>query len=162
MATIVIGIGNPVLTDDSVGLKIAAAVRERLQGETVAATAELHSGGIRLMETMAGYDRAIVVDAIVSGGRPGTIYAMDAADLPKTRNAHSTHDGSLAAALELGRMVGLELPREVRIWAVEAGDVESFGEALTPAVEQAVPRVVDEVMRHLRENGLGASRRSGQ
>jgi len=149
MATILIGIGNPVLTDDSVGLKIAAALRERLPGETAMATADLHCGGMRLMETMVGYDRAIIIDAMVSGGRPGTIHALDAADLERTRNGHSTHDGSLAVALELGRMAGLLLPREIHIWAVEAGDVQSFSEDLTPAVAQAVPRVVARVMRQL-------------
>ena len=162
MGTIVICIGNPVLTDDSVGLKVASAVRERLQGRTAAAAAELHSGGLRLMETMAGYDRAILIDAIVTGGSPGTIYALDLDDLPNTRNAHSTHDGTLAVALELGRLAGPELPGEIRIWAVEAGDVESFGEGLTSAVEQAVPRVVDYVMRQLGEQEPGESRRSGE
>ena len=84
------------------------------------------------MEAMAGYDRAIVIDAMVSGGRPGTIYRLGLEDLPKTRNTDSTHDASLPVALELGRRPGLQLPGDVRIWAVEAADVETFGERLTP------------------------------
>lgn len=161
MGTIIIGVGNPVLTDDGVGPRAAAAIRERLRGDSSAVAAELYNGGMFLMEAMAGYDRAIVIDAIVSGGRPGTIYEMGLADLPKTRNVHSTHDGSLAVALEFGRMAGLKLPGEVRVWAIEAGDVDSFSEGLTPAVEQAVPRVVDRVMCYLEENP-GASGSAGR
>ena len=146
-ATIIIGVGNPVLTDDSVGLKIAAELRNR-----GLATAQVHSGGMELMETMTGYDRAIVIDAMVSGRPPGTIRELGPADLPATRNAHSTHDASLPVALELGRMAGLRLPGEIRIWGVEAGDVVTVGEGLTPAVERAVPRVVERVMRDLRRN----------
>ena len=104
------------------------------------------------MEAMAGYDRAIVIDAMVSGGRPGTIYVLGPEDLARTRNAHSTHDGEPGAALELGRLAGLRLPAEIRIFAIEAEDVERFGESLTPAVERAVPQVADEVMRHLRSS----------
>lgn len=162
ISTIIIGVGNPVLTDDSVGLKIAEQLTERLKGQSLVTTAEVHSGGMKLMETMVGYDRAIVIDAVVSGCRAGTIVTLGAADLPKTRNAHSTHDASLAVALELGRLAGLHVPREIRIWAVEAGDVVTVSEGLTPAVKRAVPRVVKRVMKDLREHGLGRSRRRSQ
>ena len=68
-----------------------------------------------------------------------------------TRTADSTHDTSLRLALELGRAAGLDLPEDVRIWAVEAADVETFSERLTPAVERAVPLVVEQVLRDLDE-----------
>jgi hydrogenase maturation protease len=153
--TIVIGIGNPVLHDDSVGLKVAGLLREELRDSRHVAVTELHAGGIRLMEAMAGYDRAILVDAIqTEGGKPGSIYALEPADLARTRNIHSTHDGSLAVALELGRVAGIRLPSEIRIWAVEAGDVESFSESLTEEVARAVPRVVESVIGHLEAEGL--------
>jgi hydrogenase maturation protease len=161
-ATIIIGVGNPVLTDDSVGLKIAGELRAQLKGQSLVRTAEVHSGGMKLMETMAGYDRAIVIDAMVSGRRPGTIFTLGPADLPKTRNMHSTHDASLPVALELGRLAGLHVPSEICIWAVEAGDVVTVSEGLTPEVKRAVPRVVKRVMRDLHQHGLGRSRRRNQ
>jgi hydrogenase maturation protease len=103
------------------------------------------------MEAMAGYDRAILVDAIqTEGGKPGTIYALEPADVAQTRNIHSTHDGSLAVALELGRMAGIRMPAEIRIWAVEAGDAGTFSESLTEEVARAVPRVVESIIAHLR------------
>ena len=150
--TIVIGIGNPVLTDDGVGLKAAAALRERLPDTPDAAVTQVYGGGMRLMEAMIGYDRAILIDAIVTGGPPGKVWALEPDDLPATRNTHSSHDGSLAAALELGHLTGLRLPDDIRVWAVEAADVESFGEALTPSVNQAVPHVVNQVLDHLRNS----------
>ena len=149
MNTIIIGLGNPVLTDDSVGLKISAALRQHLAGRPGVTTAELYSGGLRLVEAIAGFDRAIVLDAIVTGQPAGTIRKLGTAELPSTRSAYSAHDGSLPAALQMGRMAGLRLPDEIDIWAVEAGDVETFSESLTPAVARAVPQVVREVLDHL-------------
>ena len=152
MATIIIGMGNPVLSDDSVGVKIAQELQRRLAGDNGVTAVELHTGGMRLVETMAGYDRAFVIDAIESGEPAGTIHKLDVADLPKTRFAHSSHDGNLGAAFEFARAVGLRLPSEIRIWAIEAADTATFGEKLTPSVEQAAARVTGEILRLARRS----------
>lgn len=158
MATILIGMGNPVLTDDSVGLKIAQRVASLLGRPNGVAVSELYSGGINLMEALAGYDRALIVDAMrTPGAEPGTICSLTVDDLFYTHNTSSTHDGNLAAALELGKLAGLRLPSEILIWGIEAADVTSFGELLTRDVERAVPIVVEQVMYEL-QRGL----RSGE
>jgi hydrogenase maturation protease len=150
MSTIIIGIGNPVLADDSVGLKIADCLDDRLHGRPGVAVTQLCCGGMNLMEAMAGHDRAIIIDAMIGGGgRPGTVYAFGPAGLFETRNTSSSHDASLPVAMELGAAVGLRLPDDVRIWAVEAQDVCTFSEHLTPDVQRAVPLVVERVVRDL-------------
>jgi len=111
------------------------------------------------MEAMAGFGRAVIIDAILTeAGRPGTVYSPEVNELFATRNTHSTHDANLAVALELGRTAGLRLPSEIRIWAIEARDVTSFSEELTGEVERAVPLVVESVMRFL---GVASPARSG-
>ena len=149
MATIIIGVGNPVRGDDSVGLRVVRELAGLLNGDLNVATAELHCGGMQLMEAMAGYDRAIVIDAMLDGAVPGTVRCFDPAELPNTRTTNSTHDGSLSLALEFGRTVGLRIPDRIRIWTVEAGDVETVGEYLSSPVEQAIPAVVRDVLREL-------------
>jgi len=161
-STVIIGLGNPVLADDSVGLRIASELRRRLEGRSGFSTVELYSGGMWLMEAMAGHDRAIVIDAIVSGGVAGAIYRLGLKDLPRTRTADSTHDASLPIALELGHAAGLQLPIDVQIWAVEAADIETFSERLTPEVERAVPQVVEQVLRDLDEAGCAQPLRTNQ
>jgi len=156
--TVIIGLGNPVLSDDSVGLRVAAELGRRLRGQSGFTTVELYAGGMWLMESMAGHTRAVIIDAMVSGGAAGSIYRLGLEDLRPARTADSAHDTSLRLALELGRAAGLELPQDVRIWAVEAGDVESFSERLTPAVERAIPQVVEQVLRDLDETVARPSR----
>ncbi len=147
MPTIVIGIGNPVLTDDSVGI---LAVREIAAARPGLPAREIYGGGLRLMEAMAGFDRAVLIDSILTeGGHPGTVYRMHLDDVTEPRNTHSTHDASLSVALEFGRLAGLEVPEKVDIWAIEAGDVQSFGERLTPSVAEALPRVVKGVLEEI-------------
>jgi hydrogenase maturation protease len=146
---IIIGVGNPVIADDALGLVAVRCVGQQLDGLSGIAVAEVYNGGLELMEAMAGYDRAFVVDAIVSGGRPGTIYRLGIDDVATTRNTSTTHNGSLSAALELGRLSGIKLPSLIRFWAVEAEDVTTFGEGLTPEVEASVPVVAREILSAL-------------
>jgi hydrogenase maturation protease len=156
MATIIIGIGNPVLTDDSVGIKVARALARRLPAQKDTVVRELSAGGLRLMEALEGFERAVIIDAIVTeGGEAGSVYRLTPSDLAKTRNTCSTHDASLGDALELGKSLGLMLPHEIAIWAIEAGDVRTFSEELTGPVEAAVPRVVEAVIRRLNESASG-------
>lgn len=152
MKTIIIGLGNPILSDDSVGIKVAREIKERVKdGIDII---EAYAGGIRLMDELVGYDRAIIIDAAVTGKNgPGTIYSMPLSDLVSTRNIVCAHDMNLATAVEMGRMLGLQLPSEVSIWGIEASDVETFGEELTEDVAKAVPLAVERVIEELTNEG---------
>jgi len=146
---VIVGVGNPVRGDDAVGLRIACELGIRLAGSKEIDVIELCAGGLRLMEAIAGYDRAVVVDASETGAAPGTVRRLDALTVAESRNLDSMHNGSLASALRLGRVAGLRLPEDIRVWAVEAGDVETFGGKLTPAVEASVEAVVEDVLREV-------------
>jgi hydrogenase maturation protease len=150
MSTIVIGIGNPVLSDDSVGIKVVQMLAPAVQARPDIKTRELWAGGLGLMEALNGHEQAIIIDAIVTeDGKPGSIYTLKPSDLRQTRNTCSAHDAGFQEALELGAMLGLKLPPEITLWAVEAKDVETFSENLTRDVERAVPIVVAGVMRQI-------------
>lgn len=147
--TVVIGIGNPVICDDALGPEVVRRLRKRLHVSNNVDAVEIYNGGFELMEAMAGFDRAIVVDAIVTGKPPGTIHELQGADLGESRNTATTHNGSLAVALDLGKVAGLHLPSDIRVLAIEAQDVESFHEGLTPEVETAVTYLVNTLVSEL-------------
>lgn len=160
MKTLVIGLGNPIVSDDSVGLRVAAAVKSRLdqvkepeQAKIVqdVEVGEDYWGGLRLMERLIGFDRAIIVDAICTDSVPGTIRRLNLDDIP-TQKSNSAHDLTLPVALKLGRETGAVLPRDedIILIGIEAEDVLTFSEQCTPAVEAAVPRAVEEVLAALK------------
>jgi hydrogenase maturation protease len=155
MKTLVIGLGNPILTDDGVGVKVAYAVRNSLalDGRDDVTVTEASVGGLHLMEAMVGYDRVILIDAIqTSGAKLGTIRRLtldDIASAIPTQHSASAHDMNLPTALEMGRRLDLALPEIIEIFAIEAEDVVTFGETCTPAVEAAIPVVAEMVLRTL-------------
>jgi hydrogenase maturation protease len=150
MTTLILGLGNPLVTDDSIGLRVAAELKERLAGRPDIEVGEDYWGGLRLMERMAGYDRVIVIDAIQTGAAPGTIHRLAVGDIPTQRSA-SSHDVNLPTALALGRQAGLKLPedQDILLVGIEAADILTFGEHCTPAVAAAVPLAVEEVLQAL-------------
>ena len=157
MKTLIIGLGNPILTDDGVGVRVAYAVRDALASaarEDVAVT-EAGVGGLHLMEMMVGYEQVILVDAIQTpGGQPGTISRLTLDDIAlavPTQHSASTHDMNLPTALEMGHRLGLTLPGTIEILAVEAEDVTTFGETCTPAVAAAVPVAAELVLQLLEQ-----------
>ncbi len=158
MKTLVIGLGNPIVSDDSVGLRVATEVRDLLadpnrDGCKGVEVAEDYWGGLRLMEQMIGFDRAIVVDAICTDSPPGTIVRLRPDEIP-TQKSNSAHDLTLPMALKLGRESGAHLPinEDILLIGIEAEDVLTFSEQCTPAVEAAIPQAVEEVMEALKNS----------
>jgi hydrogenase maturation protease len=157
--TIVIGLGNPFLTDDGVGVKVAyeleKAIGSRIPNDLTITEASV--GGLRLMELLIGYDRVILVDAILSKstGKSGTIHRLTLEDLKNispTQHSASAHDTSLITALEAGRTMGLKLPNRFTIYAVEVENILDFSEVSTPAVEASIPIVTAEILEELNLN----------
>jgi len=151
--TLIIGLGNSLLRDDAVGLRVARQVRAALSGREDIEVAEEACGGLRLMERMIGFDRAILIDAIRSGRPPGTVRTLDPRDM-RTQHSASSHDVNLPTALALGRRTGARLPADDRlsVIAIEAEDVETFGEEMTAAVEAAVPSAAARVLTVLAQD----------
>jgi hydrogenase maturation protease len=151
MKTLVLGLGNPILKDDSVGLRVAQQLRPLLLDEPDIEIDEDYWGGLRLMERMVGFDRAIIIDAIFTGAEPGTIHRLSPGDVP-TQHSASAHDVNLPTALEIGRLAGAHLPKseDIILIGVEAVDVQTFDETLSPEVEASLPLAVEAVLSMLK------------
>ena len=100
---------------------------------------ELGTAGLSLLDEVAGYDRLILVDAIVTGAVPGTVHVLGEDEVATTVHLGASHEADLATTLAWGRKtLGSDLPRDVVVVAVEAADLTTFSERLTPAVASAL------------------------
>ncbi len=140
---LIIGVGNAYRRDDGVGLAIARKLKEQPDFTVIEQSGE----GAALMEAWKGAGMVVVIDAAASGAKPGTVYRLDASAQPVPARffSYSTHEFSLAEAVEMARILG-ELPSHLVIYAIE-GENFSYGLEMSPAVEAAIPEVVRAVMR---------------
>ncbi|MCX5811107.1 MAG: hydrogenase maturation protease [Proteobacteria bacterium] len=157
--TLVLGIGNSVLCDDGVGIRVAIEVGKRISDPAIT-IAEACQGGLFLLEAFLGYDHIVLIDAIqTKDGIPGQVYELQPENFSSALHLSSPHQVDFATALELGKSLGLPMPSSIDIVAVEAGDVTTFREKCTPEVENAIPVAVEMALRkcpahinHIRED----------
>lgn len=153
---LVLGLGNDILTDDAVGLRVVAAAEALLADEgrvAVRATTEM---GLALLDEIAGRAGLVLVDAVQSGrGEPGEVRELDPAALAGTLTA-APHFLGLRETLALGAALGLPMPAQVRIVAIEVSDPFTLGTALTPAVAAAVAPAAARVARIARMLAAGS------
>jgi len=146
--TLVLGLGNELAGDDAVGVLVARAAQPELDG--VADVVESAASGLALIEVLAGYERAIVVDSIVTGRRPpGSITEMGLEDVGRVV-APSLHHAGLAELAAVTGRLGLGFPSSTRVLAVEVVDPYTFGAAPSEPVAAAVPELVRRVREQVR------------
>lgn len=133
--------GNPILSDDGVGLYVARRLREAPLPDGVEVR-ESEVAGLRLLELLRGYDKVVIVDALQSGREAGEVVRYEARDFAGGHRYSSAHSIGLETALELGRTLGYDMPADVTVLAVEAVDVETFAEELSAPVAEAAERVI--------------------
>jgi hydrogenase maturation protease len=108
--------------------------------------------GLALLDLLVGYDRAIIIDAIqTAGGKAGHIYRLNTQAFDAARHTISPHDIDFTTALEFGKKLGLSLPQQIIIFAIEASDVHTFNEECTPEVRKAIPTCVEMVLQELKK-----------
>ncbi|MDR0524178.1 MAG: hydrogenase maturation protease [Candidatus Methanoplasma sp.] len=159
--TIVIGLGSPIMSDDAIGLRVSEAVG-RLGMPGVDAIQEA-AGGLEVIPMVRGYSFAVIVDAIQTGAHPpGTVMIFDLEDFAGTVADVPAHDVNLATALEVGRRLEPgSMPEAVKLVAVEAADLQTVSEEMTPAVAAAEGAALDAALHVIAGfTGLSPTRRA--
>jgi hydrogenase maturation protease len=147
MTTLVIGIGNPDRGDDAAGVAVARRVRE-VASRRVVTVAELIGDQLALLDAWEGAKEVYVIDAVYSGGVPGTVYSFDARLPLDPRFRHrGTHTFSIAV-IELARALD-RLPARLIGYGIE-GAVFEHGAGLSPAAEAAVRTVTSRLLEKLK------------
>jgi hydrogenase maturation protease len=137
MRTLVLGLGNPIVSDDGVGFAVVDALKEKVRGSSVSfLTSSL--AGVNLLDIVSDFERLVLVDAVV-GIPPGEVRRWEG-EFPLTRNTASSHGMDFSSALELGRRMGYAIPTRIIVFGIGVSDVTTLSENLTREVAEAVPR----------------------
>lgn len=147
--TLILGLGNVLMTDEAVG----AEVIKQLQGVLDPGKGyTLMDGGtlsFTLADPIGDCEHLIVVDAAAMGSPPGTVRVFEgtAMDEQLRAPAKSVHEVSLADLMDMVRLTD-RLPSMRALVGIEPERID-WGEQLTPAVADAVPRAVAEIQELL-------------
>lgn len=143
---LVLGIGNPLRSDDGVGPRLVTALADH----PLPAGVEITDGataGLDLALLLADRRAVLVVDAVEGPWPPGTVVRLDGGELGGGALGASAHEAGVGDAIEVVRRLGRG-PAEVVLVGVVAASLEP-GDELTPAVAAAMPELRSRVLAEL-------------
>jgi hydrogenase maturation protease len=147
--TLILGVGNEILTDDGIGPCIVNKISEMgLFAGADFLTA--NTGGLEVIEIIQGYKSLIIIDAIKTiGGIPGTVYRFCPDDFKETHHLSSFHDVSFLTGLKLGKQIGLKVPENISIIAIEIVEDLTFNVNFSPIIEKKYDEIFNEALSML-------------
>ena len=142
---ILVGLGNPIMSDDGIGLLVSRRVHERLAGYDL----DLACGaGLHVMDSILGYRRAIIIDSMVTGSHPvGSVVRIEAGTGSETRRAGHSHGLGFFEAIEVARACDAPLPEEILVYGVEVRDPFTIGDTVSDEVMGKIDEIVDFIVR---------------
>jgi len=153
MPALVLGIGNLIMSDDGIGVKVVRHLADRYRIPEGVELLEGGTMGLNLLGELEGVDRLLVVDALETGGESGTLMRIEGGDISlgiETRL--SPHEIGLRDLLSAAALIG-EVPAEVVLWGIQPECLD-VGEELSPAVANRLDELTDRVADELRRWGF--------
>lgn len=149
---LILGVGNILYADEGVGVR---AVERLLETYDFSDNVTLMDGGnlgMRLMQPLMDSDYCIVLDAVLGGDQPGTIYRFTGDDLRKSLAfKDSMHQSDLVDTLIYCELVG-KRPDTVVI-GMEPYDFKNMSIELTDIVADRLPAMLDIALTELAQVG---------
>lgn len=147
--TLVLGVGNEILSDDGIGPKLVSRLKGDLPHSDVCYE-NICLGGLEIMEFIRGYQNVIIIDAIkTKSGKPGDVYLLSPEHFKETHNLSSFHDVSFLTGLKMSKKLGFEVPEVILIIAVEIVEDTLFSESFSPEIEAKYEQIYSEVFSFL-------------
>jgi hydrogenase maturation protease len=143
---IIVGMGNPLLSDDGVGRHAAKALGRSFPGAGVQTIPMI---GMDLIDLIVGYDSLCLVDAMTTGEIPcGAVRRIQSPG--HALHVASSHGPSLQLVLSLAHSLDLHIPRTILIYGIEIGKDIPYGEILTPTLQNRFETAIETITADLR------------
>ena len=129
--TLVLGIGNDILTDDAIGPKLCDFLKKKFDRLPVDFE-KMNVGGLEILEFIKDYQTVIFIDAIkTADGEIGDVNLYTPANIKETLHLSNLHDTNFITALELGKSLHIKIPPKMYIITVEIKEDMVFSEYFT-------------------------------
>ncbi|HPS59292.1 MAG TPA: hydrogenase maturation protease [Spirochaetota bacterium] len=145
-AVLVLGIGNILHMDEGIGVHVVNHIIE--SGEVLPDNVEFADGGtfgFDLLPLMSGRRKIVIVDALKTEDKPGSIYRFSAEHLVSRNYIYSLHDLGVKKLVDMLKLMG-EDP-EVEIIGIVPEDYTSFAIGISDSVRESIPRAVEEILK---------------
>lgn len=155
MSILVLGVGNILLTDEGIGVRVVEALQEQYQFDPQIEVVDGGTAGMELLEMMAKKDHVILIDAVNTGAAPGTVVTLEGDEVPALfRSRISPHQLGISDLLGVLTVTG-ELPKDFTLYGVVPFSIDT-GIDLSPQMLPIKDQLVSNVIAKLDELKLPA------
>ena len=153
MRTIILGIGNTILTDEGVGVCAAQLLDDQYRFPPGVEVIDGGTAGMEMLDDLAQADLLVVLDTIMAGKPPGSIVRLAGDKVPvyfrKKLSPHQIGLADVLASLELMD----RLPKETVVLGVQPVSLE-LGTELTPTIAAKLPELTAMALAELAAHGI--------
>ena len=147
--TLILGVGNLILSDDGVGIHAVKLLQESGEIDPSIPIVDGGTCGLDLLQYLEGLERLIILDAAKPNGSPGKISRITGEKVPAYLSIKtSPHEIGLPEMLFAAKLSNI-YPKEVVIFCVEAESLET-STTLTEEVAAALPEYVERIKQEVR------------
>ena len=156
MNTLVLGIGNVLLTDEGVGVRALNELKRRYCFSDNVEFLDGGTSGIELLRHIQDRDTLIIIDAMTHDREPGAVYRVENDDVPAVfRTRISPHQLGLSDLLAAAMLTD-NMPENLVLFGVEPESVD-IGLELTATVEASLDKLITAVVEELRTLGCSVA-----
>ena len=142
---LILGIGNEILTDDGIGVKIVKLLEKNFNNVSINYET-IWVGGLDLIEVFDGYKIIIIIDAIKTGEKePGFIWDLTPENFRDTLHLSNIHDLTFIEAINAGRKLGYKIPETIHILAIEILEDMVFSNEFSPQIQDCYENIFENV-----------------
>ncbi len=155
---LILGIGNTLLSDEGLGVRAVKMLLEEFRFPEGVSVVDGGTLGLDLLYHLEGVQRLIVLDAVLGGKAPGTLYRLSGEEVSAHfRNKVSAHEIGFQEVLAILELTERS-PKEIVVLGLEPESLDP-GTDLSPSVRESMPRLLEECLRQLRAWGVEPERR---
>lgn len=155
---LILGVGNILFRDEGIGVQALQWLQEHAEFPENVTLIDGGTLGMGLMDALLGCNRVFVLDAVLGGGEPGSVYRLTDESLRKSMSfKDSLHQTDLVDTLIYCGLLG-NRPEAV-VYGMEPGDYQTMELGLTPACGQSLPKLAQALLDELGQLGVAAKLR---
>jgi hydrogenase maturation protease len=148
---LILGLGNEVLGDEGLGMKIVddLKIKELFPGVEYK---NADTGGLNLLDYINGFDTVLIIDTTCGNEcQPGTIHHYNLETFRETLHVSSEHDASFLTVLKTGKKLGLKIPGQVEILAIEIFRDLYLQDKLSDNIKEQYDKIRSEIINFIKK-----------
>ncbi len=147
--TVVIGLGNVLFTDEGIGVHLVRKLSELQDKLPSVEFVDAGTGGMNVLHLIADRKKAVIIDCVKMGEKPGKIKRFEPADVQSVKKmAHfSLHEADILKIIDLSKQLG-ECPQDIIIFGIEPQSLD-LGQSLSGTLQSKMDSFIAEIRKSI-------------